>query len=236
VVVGSMSGGLIIDFGNGTTVNTNAVQGEFGGVGNVPNNFSRTRLTFTPAVGNAVTFQRNVYIRPDTNQFAAVAPIFQLVVPSPSTTLSHTFPAGPQMLSLPIKAAVGQPGDGPLGQSQHAASGAVPAGSAGSAQPDKYKRYPSLPLYQPGYGIWGLFPSGQIANSIKGESTDNQQDISVAVEFGWNQIGPPYTTNLNITTDIFCSVSGQRCRLPAPGGHQWMDRRRGHRVLAHDRL
>ena len=73
---------------------------------------------------------------------------------------------------------------------------------------DKYLRYPSLPLYQPGYGLWGSFPATGLSVNLVGQSDDIQQDISVPAQFGWVQIGNPYSVNLNSTSQIFTQYLG----------------------------
>jgi hypothetical protein len=197
VMIGADAGALSIAFDNGTNVQTQVVQGEFGGKGGVTAGFTRDQITFTPTGGTAIPYQRNVYQRKATTDVAEVSPIFQLFAPSQVDTLSHLFSAGPKMISLPIKPLFGDlartlgmdPKTAMLAQYRQDGPG------------DKYLRYPSLPRYQPGYGLWANFTLNLQSNSIVGERTDNQNDISVALQFGWNQIGPPYNKNVNVSND-----------------------------------
>jgi hypothetical protein len=214
VVVGADTGNLSVTYDGGGTINTTVVQGAFGArgaSGAVPNGFSRTRIRFTPtnaqgqASGPAIDFRRNTAF---SNQFD-IAPIFQLVVPGPVETLSRTFAVGPQMISLPIQplspdlaAVLGtQPNSTLLAQYRQDLAGA-----------DKYLRYPSLPPYQPGYGLWSNFPFEVRANNIQGQRTDVLDALSIGLEFGWNMIGSPYnapTNQLNVKTDLAFQYLGQ---------------------------
>jgi hypothetical protein len=74
--------------------------------------------------------------------------------------------------------------------------------------PDKYMRYPSFPLYQPGNALWSNFSTSMSKTNLTGESTDVQQDISIPVQFGWNQIGSPYSINLSTDTNLFVQYLG----------------------------
>ena len=203
VVVGADSGALSATFdGGGSPVNLTVNAGEFGATSNatgIPNNFSRVTLAFTPTGGTAVTFQRNVLIRSNNDPNGAVSPLFQLIAPGPTETLSHTFPGGIALISLPLR---------PL-KSDFAAALGIPANQALFAQyrqdlatSDKYLRYPNLPLYQPGAGLWANFSGTNITNTVTGENIEVQKYISLSLEFGWNQIGPPYNQSLTVGGDL----------------------------------
>ncbi|HLJ55934.1 MAG TPA: FlgD immunoglobulin-like domain containing protein [Chthonomonadaceae bacterium] len=210
VIVGANAGNLTVGFDNGTNINLSPTQGDFGAAGSTPTGFTRTRLVFTPTgAANALTFQRNVYMRPDSPSASGVEPIFQIVAPGPIVTLSHTFPVGPQMISLPFRPLTGDLakvfGADPtkLLLAQYRQDLPVPP------NPDKYQRYPSMPLYQPGNAFWSNFALTNSSPNLTGENLDVQQDISIPLEFGWNQIGPPYSsTNLNTGSDLFFQQLG----------------------------
>ncbi len=199
VVVGANSGALKIAYiDGGGTISTQVQQGAFGAhqPSAVPIGFSRAQITYTPTGGQAVTFQRNTAF----NNTYGIAPIFVLSVPGQVTTLSHQFAAGPQMIALPVQ---------PLTSDLAKVLGSNPNTTLLAqwrqdlTTTDKYLRYPTLPLYEPGYGLWSDFSTTLNATSIQGQRTDNQQAITVALQFGWNQIGSPYaTTDLNATTDL----------------------------------
>ena len=203
VVVGADTGNVSVAFDGGSgAVNAPVAAGEFGvkSAGAVRDGFSRTRLDYTSTAGGTTTsFQRNVYARPETTDFAAVAPLFVLSVPGPTDTLTHTFPAGPQMISFPIRPLSGSlattlgldPNQTLLAQYRQDLPGT-----------DKYMRFPSLPLYQPGYALWSNFAQPYTAGSVRGERTDIQQAVSAAIQFGWNQIGTPYNQNINVTSGV----------------------------------
>ncbi len=201
VTVGADTGTLSVQYEGGATVTTNVVQGAFGAAataGSVPNGFSRTRLVFTPATGTPTTFVRNTAF----NQAFDVAPIFVLPVGGGADTFSHQFASGAQMISLPFKPLAGN-------LSSFVSALGLNNGNALLAQyrqdisgEDKYLRFPSLPPYLPGYGLWSSFTNSINTSTLRGEKTDNQKYISVPVQFGWTQIGPPYNSNLNINTDL----------------------------------
>ncbi|MCW3054791.1 MAG: FlgD Ig-like domain, partial [Chthonomonadales bacterium] len=202
VVVGANSGSLSVQFDNAATKTVSVVQGEFGATGIAPtNNFSRDVFTFTQSGVSPTTFKRNVLHKTGT-----ASPIFKFVAPAPTITLtSPVIQTGAQMISLPIK---------PLTPDLAKALGVDPTKlllaqyRQDLTGTDKYQRYPSLPNYQPGYGLWSNF-NGNIQPSITGQRTDVEQDISVPLLFGWNQIGTPYVTNLNVTSaDISISYLG----------------------------
>ncbi len=200
VFVGADSGSLSIQFDSGATLTVPVTQGEFGGQGGPTNAFSRDMFAFTPTGGSSLTYQRNVLHRQGVS-----APIFKFVAPGPTDTLSHVFQAGPQMISLPIK---------PLSGDMAKALGVSPTTlllaqyRQDIAGADKYQRYPSLPTYQPGYGLWSSF-SGNQSVTVSGQRTDVEKDISVPLLFGWNQIATPYNTNLNAASqDLSVSYLG----------------------------
>ncbi|HZT41215.1 MAG TPA: FlgD immunoglobulin-like domain containing protein [Chthonomonadaceae bacterium] len=208
VVVGADTGTLGVTFEGGGTVTTQVVQGAFGAAssGAVPSGFSKTLLNFS-ANGQLYKFQRNTAFN-DTPPYN-VSPIFELIVPGQVVTLSHTFASGPQMVSLPLQ---------PLNPDLAGELGITPD-TALLAQwredtqiqpknPDQYMRYPSMPLYQPGYSFWSNFPSAVTDNNLLGENMDVQREVSIALNYGWNQIGPPYNASVNVTTDLAFTDQG----------------------------
>lgn len=203
VLVGATDGSLSVTFEGGSgAITGNVVQGAFGltgGNGALPESLSRTQIVFTPTGGQAITFRRNTYQRRDTNARLGVFPLFALYAPGAVQTLSHTFPAGPQMISVPVR---------PLGHDLAVALGSDPNKTLlaqyrqDAVGNDKYLRYPNIPLYQPGYGLWSNFSQPFNAPAIKGERTDIQPFISLQLPFGWTQIGSPYDANLNAISDL----------------------------------
>lgn len=200
VVVGADTGNLSVVYRDGGgTIATTVQQGAFGAVGaqgTVPNGFSRTTLTFTTPQNQTYTFQRNTAF---SNAYF-IAPIFVLAVPPPAATLSHAFAAGPQLISLPFR-----PFTSDLARVFGTNPNATLLAQWRQDLPtdNKYLYYPTLPLYQPGYGLWSNFAAAVNATNMQGERTDNQQAISIAVPFGWTQIGPPYPDrDLNLDNDI----------------------------------
>ncbi|MDE2127756.1 MAG: hypothetical protein KGJ62_14335 [Armatimonadetes bacterium] len=210
--VGADSGTVSVSYDGGSgAVPAAAVQGAFGAQGSsgaVPNGFSRTHIDFTPTGGTVVHFQRNTAF----NNTYSIAPIWVLQTPAPATTLANSFAAGPAMISLPLL---------PYTHDMAAALGINPKAAllaqwdqSGPTAPstDNYNRYPSLPLYQPGYGLWSNFAT-TINTSVFGESTAAQPVISVSLQYGWNQIGPPYNSSIDLSTQVDVEYLGQVATL-----------------------
>jgi hypothetical protein len=201
VVTGQDSGTLAVTFNSGgsiNTINTTVAQGAFAGTGTIGTGFSRTKLVLSLAGTPTVTVFRNQYVRGGD-----IAPIIQIAALGNTTTLQHSFLNGVQMVSLPLR---------PIGGDLATALGANPS-TALIAQfrqdntigSDQYLRYPQLPAYQPGYGFWTNFPAvTNNAAGIIGIPSDpvSMRNLSVGLQFGWNQIGPGYNSNVNITSDI----------------------------------
>ncbi len=203
VTIGANGGTINIAFeGSSSSISGNVVQGAFGllgGNGAMPEGLSRTHITFTPTSGTAVQIQRNTYQRRDSLTRLGVFPVFNLFALTSSQTLSTTIPAGAQLITLPIKPYTNDlakllgvdPTKTLLAQYRQDVSGS-----------DKYLKYPSLPQYQPGYALWSNFSAPVNATNIRGERTDVQPFVSINLPFGWTQIGSPYLSNLNVTTDL----------------------------------
>ncbi len=207
VFVGADSGSLSIQFDGAPTKVTAVVQGEFGGNGAPKNNFSQDIFTFTPAGGATLTYQRNVLHRTGT-----AAPIFKFVAPTPTITLTTVLQNGPHMISLPIKPLTNDMAQAltndPVQQASFEKTLLLAQYRQDLPTADKYQRYPSLPTYQPGYGLWSNL-NLNLSATITGQRTDVEKDISVPLLFGWNQIGTPYNTNLNATAaDLTFSYLG----------------------------
>ena len=203
VVIGANDGNVRVSFEGGTgDITAPILRGSFGAPGtSLPTAFSRTQIVYTPSSGGPLTFQRNVFVRPDnlTTGVFGVSSLFVLSVPAPVVSLSHTFPAGASMISLPVR---------PLPQDLAQSLGLNPTTTLLAQYrqdlqtPDKYQRYPQLPSYQPGYSLWGSFAGPLAAANIRGTRTDSEQYVTISTLFGWNQIATPYEQSLNVNTDL----------------------------------
>ncbi len=225
VTVGSDTGNLSASFsgGNGSSVTTPVKQGAFGAVGglSIPNNFTKVTFTYQPidSAGNPngapVTFVRNVFQRKANanSGLSNVSSIFVLNVQGSPVTLSHTFLAGPQLISMPL-----QPYNPDLAQvfgvSAAQALLAQWNQALNSSNGDNYVLYPQMPLYQPGYAIWSNFSNalnggaGQNGIPITGTRTDNQTLISVGLQYGWNMIGDPFNVGLTLLSNGTTGTNG----------------------------
>ena len=224
VLIGAQTGDFVVSFNGGggalvsKTTNDGGIfgigQGAFGGEDPgslIPTGFTKATITVTPNNSYPQTvFQRNVFVRKDdtTNGLFGVAPIWILNLgPNAATTTrlsSHTFGAGAQMVALPLQPYAPYVSNLPLIFSQGANTPDPNAQLIAQYRQDsdpatgKYVRYPSLPPYQPGLGFWTNFAG--ILNAVNfssaGTATDNKDSITVPLQFGWNMIGNPYSSDL----------------------------------------
>ncbi len=201
VLTGQDSGTISATFNSGGSINTltgTVAQGAFGIAGTVGKGFSRSTITISQAGTTTLTFKRNLFI--DSGN---VTPIFKFAALGTSSTVMHSFSNGTQMISLPIR---------PFVSDLAKAIGADPARALmaqfredNTIGSDQYLRYPQLPAYEPGYGLWTNF-AGIVskADGITGTPYDpiSQPNVSIGLQFGWNQIGPPYNQQMNILQDV----------------------------------
>jgi hypothetical protein len=111
------------------------------------------------------------------------------------TTVSVTFPAGVEMICLPIYTLIPSASD-LLG---------VPADKLLLARWDpslsgsgRYRLWPDIDGFSPGKGYWvKLFADQPV--SVKGMLPDPTLDFSVPLQFGWNQIGSPRLADVTLT-------------------------------------
>lgn len=109
-------------------------------------------------------------------------------------TLTHTFPAGLSMISLPIL---------PFATDNADALG-VPRGQFLLAHwrqdtpgENKYLLYPTAPPFRPGVGYWVKLRSNVVAD-VRGIAPRPDQNFTFATTFGWNQIGNPFTIPVDV--------------------------------------
>lgn len=226
VLVGTQAADFVVSFNGGggalttTTAQTGGVfgtgQGAFGGEDPsnlIPTGFTKATIIVTPTAGpisTPLTFQRNVYARKDdaTNGLFGVSPIWVLNTGANADTnrnlSSHTFDAGPQMVSLPLQPYAPFTSNLPLLFTQGTTTPDPNAQLIAQYRQDadtsvgKYARYPSMPPYQPGLAFWTNFAGAvnRVNFTNTGETADNKNNIAVPLQFGWNMIGNPYTSDL----------------------------------------
>jgi hypothetical protein len=212
VMVGSNAGTLTfkaVGSQNLNGVTTQVTQGAFGVASSVfpANSLTQVQVTYQSSTANAqpVSYQRNVYVRQDTSALAGVQSLFVFTAPAATETLPpQTFQPGFQLISMPIQ---------PLNPDLAAVFGTAKnatllAQYRQNAPGDQYLRYPSLPLYQPGYGLWTNFAGALNNVSITGVGTDAQDTVEVSLQYGWNMIGNPFNTNIDITRDTTAALTG----------------------------
>jgi hypothetical protein len=207
-VVGMDTGKVQVTTDTGANATFDVKQGSFGGTID-PSALSRpTRATLTVLDStNAQVGQRKVNIGYTSNsdpnsriqEYESV-----LYVSDPITSLTHTFPVGPAMISFPIQPLKPRAGDALLNPANDA-----PLFNDGNlllaqwkqnlnkADGDNYLRYPTLDPLKPGKGYWENF-GGATDVKIIGRTTTLDQDLSLGLLHGWNQIGTPYNSPVNV--------------------------------------
>lgn len=198
VVVGASTGSLQFQTDTGVNQTVPVKQGSWGVTLASPafTRPSKATLTFTDADNHVTT--RHVNIGYD--EYISV-----LYASDPVQSLTHQFPAGPSMIAFPIQPlnplaelALLDPTTGqPLFNSGNLLLAQWRQNLA-NANGDNYLRYPTLEPLTPGKGYWENFSQATTAK-INGRVTTPDQDVSIGMMFGWNQIGTPYQQPVNVS-------------------------------------
>lgn len=121
--------------------------------------------------------------------------VLTLEVTDSAQTLTHSFSAGLQMISLPIL---------PFASDNADALGVARNGfllahwRQDMPGENKYLLYPTAPPFRPGVGYWIKLRSNIIAD-IRGMTPRADQNFTIATTYGWNQIGNPFTTPVDVS-------------------------------------
>ncbi|MGC8783990.1 MAG: FlgD immunoglobulin-like domain containing protein [Armatimonadota bacterium] len=121
--------------------------------------------------------------------------VLTLEVTDSAQTLTHSFSAGLQMISLPIL---------PFASDNADALGVARNGfllahwRQDTPGENKYLLYPTAPPFRPGVGYWLKLRSNIIAD-IRGIAPRADQNFTIATTYGWNQIGNPFTTPVDVS-------------------------------------
>lgn len=121
--------------------------------------------------------------------------VLTLEVTDSAQTLTHSFPAGLQMISLPIL---------PFASDNADALGVARNGfllahwRQDTPGQNKYLLYPTAPPFRPGVGYWMKLRSNIIAD-VRGMTPRTDQNFTIATTYGWNQIGNPFTTPVDLS-------------------------------------
>ncbi len=198
-VVGADTGSLRIQTDTGVDTTVQVKQGSYNAKIASPPAYTRpskATLTLTDSVNQVTTRQVNL----GYNEYISV-----LYASDPVQSLTHTFPAGPAMISFPIQplrplaeqALLNPSSDQPLFNANNLLL-AQWRQNIQSADGDKYLRYPTMDPLTPGKGYWENFAQST-AVKINGKLTTPDQNVSIALLSGWNQIGSPYQQPVNVT-------------------------------------
>ncbi len=145
---------------------------------------------FTPAIftfsanGVEVSVRRNI-------GYSYYAPLL-VVGQQSAVTLTHTFLAGPALISFPLTPDVtdaatlfNAPADFNFAAWDPTLAGA-----------DKYRRYPATPALAPGRGFWLDLPANKTL-TMTGAPLPADAPYSLTLEPGWNMIGNMFNADLN---------------------------------------
>ncbi|MDW8321128.1 MAG: FlgD immunoglobulin-like domain containing protein [Armatimonadota bacterium] len=188
-VLGLNSGTVHISSSLGVETSATLAQGGFGVKLPAPafEQLARYTVTVKDSNGNTVaTRQVNLGYQ---------EAVLTLEVTDSAQTLTHTFPAGLRMISLPIQPFASDNADAlgvPRNQLLLAHWRQDTPGS------NKYLLYPTAPPFRPGIGYWVKLRSNIIAD-IRGVTPRTDQNFTIATTYGWNQIGSPFTTPVDVS-------------------------------------
>ena len=149
--------------------------------------FARTALRFTDSSGR--TYRRQINTGP-----GYYVPLIS-ARPGQAVTLSHWFPAGSAMVGFPIT---------PLASDEAVALSISPSQLLlAHWKPDlagypKYVYYPNTPPIQPSIGYWFKLAAGRTVN-IDGIVPASDQDYSIHLLNGWNQVPSPFNAEIPLT-------------------------------------
>ncbi len=188
VVLGLDTGTVHIASSLGVEATTTLAQGGFGVKLTSPAFEQPARYTITvrDSTGNIVAVRRI--------NLAYSEAVVTLEATDSAQTLTRSFPAGLQMISLPIAPFSADNADA-LGVSRN---GFLLAHWRQDKPGDnKYELYPTAPPFRPGVGYWMKLRNGVIAD-IRGIVPRTDQNFTIATTYGWNQIGNPFTTPVDV--------------------------------------
>lgn len=227
VVVGADTGKVKIQTDIGLSQEFDVKQGAFGGLAHLlPDGDPFTRpqtgtLTFTPVTGTPVTRRVNL-------AFGGYVPVFY--VADPIATVDHTFPAGPAMISFPVRPLKPRAGDAMVdpttAQPLFTDNNLLMARwqqNLNRTDGDNYQRYPIMDPIEPGKGYWENFPAATPVR-VQGQTTASEPLVSQGLQHGWNQIGNPYDTTLPLSALQFqyLAANDQVSDLPTAIGKGWI--------------
>lgn len=121
--------------------------------------------------------------------------VLTLEVTDSAQTLTHSFSAGLQMVSLPILPFATDNAD-VLGVPRNQLL--LAHWRQDTPGENKYLLYPTAPPFRPGVGYWVKLRSNVIAD-IRGLTPRTDQNFTLATTYGWNQIGNPFTTPVDVS-------------------------------------
>lgn len=220
-IVGADTGTITITANGTTSSPIQVADGAFGGIIPSSSFFGKptdATLTFTDSNNNKTT-------RVVTIAFNQYVPILYT---SPTITKqSYTFPAGPTMISFPVRPLTTDPAAALLnpttGKPMFTDSNLLMARWLQTQTgADKYLRSPTMGAITYGLGYWEDFPT-QTTVMISGVTAGVEQDVTIGLVHGWNQIGDPYNTSIDVNQLQFQYLSNnQSVDLPTAISNGWV--------------
>lgn len=188
-VLGLDSGTIHVSSSLGVEASTTIAQGGFGL--NLPSPAleqpARYTITIKDSSGNTVAVRRV--------NLGYQEAVLAIEATDSAQTLTHSLSAGLQMISLPIL---------PFATDNADALGVSPSQfllahwRQDTPGDNKYLLYPTAPPFRPGVGYWVKLRSSVIAD-IRGVTPRTDQNFTLATTYGWNQIGNPFTTPVDVS-------------------------------------
>lgn len=188
VVLGLDSGTVQIASSLGVEASTTLAQGGFGIKLPSPafEQLAKYTLTVKDSNGNTVA-ARQVNLGYEEA-------VLTLEATDSAQTLTHSFPAGLQMIALPIQPFATDNADA-LGVPRN--QFLLAHWQQDTPGDNKYALYPTAPPFRPGVGYWIKLRHNHIAD-IRGIVPRPDQNFTIATTYGWNQIGNPFTTAVDV--------------------------------------
>ncbi|NSW79792.1 MAG: hypothetical protein HPY54_12240 [Chthonomonadetes bacterium] len=187
-IIGLDAGTIEITSSIGVSASATIAQGGFGVNLPSPAFEQPARYTFTikDSIGNTVAVRQvNLGYQEGVTTLEAT---------DSAQTLTHSFSAGLRMISLPILPFATDNADA-LGVARN--QFLLAHWRQDMPGDNKYELYPTAPPFRPGVGYWIKLRNNHIAD-IRGIVPRTDQNFTIATTYGWNQIGNPFTTPVDV--------------------------------------
>ncbi len=193
VVVGADTGTIRLEADGISTPDIPVRQGAFGAVVDAAllSRPRRATLTFTDSLGAATQRKLITGVGEQVVVFMAESSV---------DTRDRTLPGGLAMVAFPIRPLQSRAADALRDPSSGAPlfdDGTLLMARWRQNMPgeDKYARYPAMEPVAPGKGYWISLPQPTTVR-LTGRLASRDRDVTVGLQYGWNQIGNPYESQI----------------------------------------